>query len=193
MVTVGTDSAGVESALAAGKVPCPDGDGILRPWGHALTRMIRSSDGELSVTPRRGRCSSCKKTHVLLPTNLLSRRRDSADVIGSALTLAANGMGSQEIADTLERSQSVVRDWKRRVSDHAGEIRVYFTRIAVKLDSTVEIAPTGNAFSDAIAAIGAAGRAAVLRQAANHPWWFASFARPRCCCATRTRPGVIHK
>jgi Homeodomain-like domain len=112
----------------------------------------------------------------MLPTNLLCRRRDSVEVIGSALALAADGMGCQEVGDTLERSQSTVRDWKRRIRDHATEIRVHFTRLAVRLDSGVEIAPTGSPFSDAIAAIGAAGRAAVLRQVAKHPWWFASFA-----------------
>jgi hypothetical protein len=81
-----------------------------------------------------------------------------------------------ELADTIDRSRSLVRDWKRRIRDHATEIRAHFTRLSVKLDSTVEIAPTGSPFGDAIAAIGAAGRAAVLRQVAKHPWWFASFA-----------------
>lgn len=112
----------------------------------------------------------------MLPTNLLFRRRDSAEVIGSALSLAAGGMGTQEVADTLDKPQSTVRDWKCRARDHAAEIREYFTRLAVRLDSTVEITPTNNAFADAIAAVGAAGRAAVLRQVAKHPWHFASFA-----------------
>jgi hypothetical protein len=176
MISVGTNRDGVESALCAGEISCPDGDGVLRPWGFARQRIIRFSSGKQSITPRRGRCQSCKKTQVMLPTNLLFRRKDSTCVIGSALSLAASGMGTQEVADTLNRPQSTVRDWKRRVRDHAAEIRVHFTSLASRLDSTVEIAPAGNAFADAIAAIGAAGRAAVLRQVTKHPWHFASFA-----------------
>lgn len=176
MVTVGTNQDAVESALRAGEILCSGCNGVLRPWGLTRPRTIRFSNGKRSITPRRTRCQSCKKTHVLLATNLLSRRRDSVEVIGSALSLAAGGMGCQEIADTLDRPQSTVRDWKRRVCDYATEIRVHFTRVAVRLDSTVEIAPSGNAFADAIAAVGAAGRAAVLRQVTKHPWHFASFA-----------------
>lgn len=176
LLTVGTNQDGVESALRAGEISCPECDGVLRPWGFGRPRTIRFGDGELSIIPRRGRCSTCKKTHVLLPTNLLFRRKDSAEVIGSALSLAAGGMGAQEVADTLDRPQSTVRDWKRRVRDYAAEIREYFTRLAVQLDATVEITPTSSSFADAIAAIGAAGRSAVLRQVTKHPWHFASFA-----------------
>jgi len=175
LLTVGTNEDGVESALRASEISCPDCGAALRLWGYGQPRTIRFSDGKRSITPRRGRCRSCGKTHVLLPTNLLFRRKDSAEVIGSALSLAAGGMGVQEIADTLDRSQSTVRDWKRRVLDLATEVRVHFTRLAVRLDSTVEITPTGNAFADAIAAVGAAGRSAVLRQVTKHPWHFASF------------------
>jgi hypothetical protein len=186
LLTVGTNQDGVELALRAGEISCPCDDRVLRPWGYGRPRTIRFSDGKRSITPRRARCRSCRRTHVLLPTNLLFRRKDSACVTGSGLSLAAGGMGPVEVADTLDRSQSTVRDWKRRILDHATEIREYFTCLAVRLDATVEITPTGNAFADAIAAIGAAGRAAVLRQVTKHPWHFASFAtNSRLLCNTK--------
>lgn len=176
LVTVGTDRVGVESALFAGEISCPDCDATLRPWGYGRPRTIRFGNGKESITPRRGRCCSCKKTHVMLPTNLLSRRRDSVRVIGSALTLLADGMGLQEVADQLDLPSATVRGWKRPIRDYAEKIRVHFTRLALSLDATVEIAPTDSAFSDAIAAIAAAGRAGVVRQVTKYPWHFASFA-----------------
>jgi Domain of unknown function (DUF6431) len=174
LVTVGIDQAAVELVLIAGEIDCPNCDGILRPWGWAAMRTIRFSNGERSITPRRSRCRLCKKTHVLIPCDLLFRRKDSVDVIGAGLTLCADGMSQQELADVLDRPQSTVRDWNRRARDLAEEIRVHFTRKAVALDATVEIMPMGSAFSNAVAAISAAGRAAVLRRVAVTPWQFAS-------------------
>jgi len=174
MVTVGTDEAGVESALIAGDIACLGCGEALRPWGYGRRRTIRMRSGGVLRTPRRSRCKPCKKTHVLLPCDLFSRRKDGAEVIGAALSLSAKGTSGQEIADTLERPYETVRGWNRRVRDRAEEIRVHFTRWAVTVDATVDIAPTDSAFGDAIAAIGAAGRAAVLRRIADHPWHFAS-------------------
>jgi menaquinone-dependent protoporphyrinogen IX oxidase len=52
---------------------------------------------------------------------------------------------------------------------------VQFTRWAVSLDSeSFEILATASLFSDAIAAISAAGNAAVRKGIAETPWQFAS-------------------
>jgi hypothetical protein len=126
-------------------------------------------------TPRRSRCRQCKKTHVLLPNDLLVRRRDGIDVIGDALTRAARGSGFRSIAAELGRVAETVRGWLRAFRSNLEEIRTHFTRWAVALDSeSFEIPPAGSTFSDAVGAIAAAGSAAVRKGIANDPWQFAS-------------------
>jgi hypothetical protein len=44
--------------------------------------------GTLELWIRRGRCSGCRRSHVLLPGFLLDRRLDEVEVIGRALMLA---------------------------------------------------------------------------------------------------------
>ena len=54
---------------------------ILAPYKMASKEMKK----ERSIVPRRGRCRSCGKTQVLLPTDLFFRRRDGAEVIGGPI------------------------------------------------------------------------------------------------------------
>ncbi len=89
MLTVNQDVSAVESDLAAGRVCCPGCRGVLRPWGWARTRRVRFGTGEglqvVSVRPRRGRCTGCAGTHVLLGVQLAARRADAAAVIAAAI------------------------------------------------------------------------------------------------------------
>lgn len=175
MKIVGTDRADVEVGLLAGELACPNCGGVLGPWGDARSRLIRFVDCEEQRTLRRTRCRSCRKTHVLLPNDLLARRRDGVEVIGDALAGAAGGSGFRCLARKIDRPPDTVRGWLRRFGSIAEVVRVYFTRWAVDLDSeSFEIAPTGSLFGDAIAAISAAGKAAVLAGVASHPWRFVS-------------------
>ena len=80
MVTVRGPAESVESRLAAGALRCPCG-GVLAPWGHARRRLVAVPEGWREFWPRRGRCRSCGRTHVLLPADLWSRRRYGAAVI----------------------------------------------------------------------------------------------------------------
>src|SRR6266566_2831820 len=59
VLTVGADSAAVESMLATGRLSCPDCGGELWPWGWARRRVLRSESGPVQVRPRRSRCSAC--------------------------------------------------------------------------------------------------------------------------------------
>jgi len=174
MKIVEINSVAVETALVAGDVQCPSCDGILRPWGSARSRIVRLLVGFEERVFRRSRCSTCGKTHVLVPTDTLVRRRDAVEVIGSALTSSALGVGLQEIADGLDRPIGTVRDWLARVRDRAEEIRVHFTLWSVALDGSMLVLGQGSAFADAVNAMGHAGRAGVLRKIADDPWHFCS-------------------
>jgi hypothetical protein len=58
---------------------------------------------------------------------------------------------------------------------HAEPIRVVFTGLAHALDPDLPAAePTGSGLADAVAAIGAAARAASLRLGPRRPWRFAA-------------------
>ncbi|MDQ3463028.1 MAG: hypothetical protein M3471_08390, partial [Actinomycetota bacterium] len=123
------------------------------------------------LRPRRGVCAGCGATHVLLPEDTLARRRDAVEVIGAALTAKAAGSGHRSVAAELGREPSKVRRWFRRFASMAEEIRAHFTRWAHALDPLLgPIEATGNAFADAVAAIGAATRAAVQRQGPQPVW-----------------------
>lgn len=111
-VVTGT-GADVVRALDSGSMTCDCGLGALRRWGWARARFVRVGDRKVWLRPRRGRCSSCGQTHVLLPDLCLARRLDSVDVIGAALTAAAHRRGTRRIASALGVPTSTVRDWLR--------------------------------------------------------------------------------
>jgi hypothetical protein len=111
-VVIGT-GADVVRALDSGEFACECGDGSLRRWGWARPRFLRVGDRRIYLRPRRGRCGSCGRTHVLLPDLCLARRLDSVDVIGAALGAAAQRRGTRRIASVLGVPTSTVRDWLR--------------------------------------------------------------------------------
>ena len=71
----------------------------------------------MTVTPRRARCADCQVTQILLPTELLVRRADSTEAIGSALVAEAGGAGFRSIAARFGRPESTVRRWLRAVRE----------------------------------------------------------------------------
>jgi transposase-like protein len=175
VIIVGNDRLEVESELLAGGVGCPDCSGVLRPWGSARRRALRCAGGEVWRRPRRGRCSNCGRTHVLLVEDSLLRRRDEAVVIGAALAMKAAGHGHRRAADMLGLPAATVRGWLRRFARNAEAIRVWFTVVAHGLDPLLgAISPTGSGVGDAVEAIAVAARAASLRLGLSSPWWFAS-------------------
>jgi len=154
----------VEAALAAGELACPVCSGPLSAWGFARSRDVRTLTDARPVRPRRARCALCKTTHVLCPSWLVPRRRDSAQVIGQALRLAADGAGHRPIASRLQRPEGTVRGWLRAARDRAESLRACTTRRLVALDPEVApIAPTASSLGDAVESIMLAVRAWVLR------------------------------
>lgn len=167
-VIVGADQDKVEADLAAGLLACPDCKERLSPWGHARTRPLRRGTEEDHIRPRRSICASCGgtrgKTHVLLPDSSLLRRRDHVEVIVSAIQAKAGGESRAAIAGRLGRHGDTVRGWLRAFARNQEAIRACFTRWASVLDPLCgPIVPAGSGASDALAAIGTAVRAAVLR------------------------------
>ena len=108
--------------VARGDYPCPDSDcsGHVGPWGTARTRPVRLLGGGIDlVTPRRGRCRHCDRSHVFVPVRAFPRRTDSVETVWAALIAAANGQGHRPIAHQLGLPPSTVRGWLRRARANA--------------------------------------------------------------------------
>lgn len=175
MVMVGNDPVEVERSLVAGELVCPSCSGVLAPWGNTRWRSSRGAEETVRHRPRRGRCSSCGSTHVLLPQVWLSRRADAACVIGAALEAKAAGAGHRRIAAMLGRPAATVRGWLRRLVIRAGLVRAEFTRLLLALDPlAAPLFPRASLLADALEALGRAAAAAVVRLSPVTAWEFAA-------------------
>lgn len=178
MIVVGDKVQDLDGELAAGRVRCPGCDGALRPWGFARPRSVRTSPGRSPRwwRPRRASCAPCSRTHVLVPAQLLPRRRDEAQVVGAALVAYAGGAGHRRIAITLARPPSTVRNWLRAFRRNAATLAAFGARLCVRLDPmAAPLAPTGSATGDAVEALACAAQAASLRLGQpGEPWAMAN-------------------
>jgi len=164
VLIVGTDPIAVEADLLAGRLSCPRCASVLRRWGHARCREVRTRTSSEQRRPRRAICRLCNVTHVLLGEDTLVRRRDDVEVIGAALVKKGAGMGRRSIAASLCRHESTVASWLRRFSETAERLREHFTAWAAVLDpGHGAISPTGSAFGDALEVIGVLASVAVRR------------------------------
>lgn len=162
----------VEQELTAGSLRCPGCGDRLARWGRARRRNVRAmGGGERRVQPRRARCVGCGGTHVLLPDELLVRRRDEVEVIGAALVAHAAGEGHRRIAERLVVPVATVRGWLRRFGARAPAIAAFFTQWALVLaPGSDPPGPAGSAVGDAVEAVGVATRAAVRRFGPGPVW-----------------------
>ena len=112
-------AADAQIRLASGAMACPQcGEALVR-WGRARTRTVRGpGTSTVTVQPARARCTACAKTQVLLSAELQVRRADTTEVIGKALIDKANGLGFRRIAARIDRPESTVRRWLRRIPPH---------------------------------------------------------------------------
>lgn len=92
---------------------CPDCGGRLIRWGSARSRTIRDEGRQVQLRPARVRCHGCGTTHVVLPADVLVRRRDSVAVIGRAVRSYAGGSGARKTAAALGLPAETVRGWLR--------------------------------------------------------------------------------
>lgn len=175
VLMVGTDAGGVERGLCGGSLECPGCGGELGPWGWARRRVLRVRLAERWVRPRRGRCRSCRVTHVLLPVSALVRRRDAVEVIGAALAAKQSGMGHRGVAVGIGVPATTVRGWLRRFGAKAEFLRAQFAAVAHGIDRDLgRIEPRGSPTADALEAIGVAAAAAARQFGPSPVWWFAA-------------------
>jgi hypothetical protein len=175
VLIVWNDPVRVERELREGNLVCPHCAGVLRPWGRARNRTLRSRSATAELRPRRARCSLCAKTSVLLPDVWLARRVDEVAVIGAALRAHVAGSGHRKIAALLDRPPETVRGWLRRFGANAETLCAHFRHWALALDARLEeITPQGSATGDALEAIGLATRAASVLLGPRPPWCWAS-------------------
>lgn len=164
MVTVRGSAESIESRLLAGVLRCPC-SGVLGPWGHARRRVIAMAKRLVEFWPRRGRCRSCGRTHVLLPADLWSRRRYGAAVIMTLLVLAARAAGTGRPqarpfaavpGGAAMVPGSTARSWRSRFASRAGALREQLARL-LPLVSGAEAArpavPSGSPSGDCLAAL----------------------------------------
>jgi hypothetical protein len=94
---------------------CPGCGGWLRRWGWARVRAVREDGVERHFQPRRVRCADCRVTHVVLPPDVLIRRRDAVAVLAEAWRCFAAGAGARSVARQLKVPMETVRRWRRRL------------------------------------------------------------------------------
>lgn len=174
-----TDASSINTDLLGGALDCPSPGcaGTLRPWGWARIRQIRiTAHRHVSDQPRRGRCRTCHRTHVLASLATYPRRVDSIDSVGAALTAAATGLGHRQVAAIVGLPPTTVRDWLRRARINAEEIRVIATIRVHALDPLAHpLSPTGTALGDMVDAIGRMLAAWTLRIGPpTSPWQLAA-------------------
>jgi hypothetical protein len=119
------DADAASADLESGTLACPScGTGRLGSWGYGRERVIRAQGGErCRLRPRRGRCRSCRATHVLLPSWAVPRRADAAGVIARAAAASAlHGTGSARLGAELGVPAATVRGWLRRLRARAGQM-----------------------------------------------------------------------
>jgi hypothetical protein len=162
-----TDAGAASADLASGVLACPScRAGRLRPWGHGRARQIRTGAGAAQrLRPRRGRCRSCGATHLLLPSQAVPRRADSAGVIArAAIAAARHGTGPARLGAELGVPAATVRGWLRRLRIRAGAMRqdamTAFGFLTAGRDAPWP-EPSGSALGDALSAVIACALAAI--------------------------------
>ena len=105
-------------AVVVPRCRCPGCRAWMVFWS-GYWRTVRDG-GSWRIWVRRARCSSCRVSHVLLPSFCLVGRTFGVEVIGSAVEVAGGGRGSGWAGRVVGVAQSTVRSWWRRHRERAG-------------------------------------------------------------------------
>lgn len=177
MQTVRGSRASVERRLLRGLLHCPC-SGVLAPWGHATTRLIDDGSRLVEVTPRRGRCRSCRATHVLLPVWLFVRRAFAGALMWACVLARAGGSKIAAIGSRFGVGASTLASWLRRITGRAGWWRQVLVGELGRVDGQVrQFVPAGSALGDAVAVLDAvlvALRGRDAQMTTVTPWELAS-------------------
>jgi hypothetical protein len=167
------DAEAADANLASGVLACPSCPaGQLCPWGYGRERVIRLGGGAgQPARPRRGRCGSCRATHLLLPSWMAPRRADGIGVIARAAAASVlHGAGSRRLGADLGVPAATVRGWLRRLRNRAGWLLQEAMRDYGGLVAVIETpegrdpcppGPTGTVLGDALAYAAACADAAI--------------------------------
>lgn len=104
----------VDDLVGSDAGSCPRCGGPLRRWGHGRWRVVRGLDPS-GFRPGRVRCADCRVTQVVLPADVLVRRRDAVAVVGRAWRAFARGAGARRVAQRLDVPMETARGWLRRL------------------------------------------------------------------------------
>jgi hypothetical protein len=110
----------VEAYAALGKTVvvsravCPSCRGQMVFWSGYWRHVRVDANTGWRIWVRRGRCSSCRVSHALLPSFCLAERGFGVEVIGPAVKEMAGGRGTGSVARAVGVAQSTVRGWCRR-------------------------------------------------------------------------------
>jgi hypothetical protein len=86
---------------------------------------------------RRGRCSTCRRSHALLPDLVLARRLDVVDVIGRGLaTSLTSRLGLRPISEQLAVPHTTLRSWLERFRARSPMLLAQCSALAVALDGS---------------------------------------------------------
>ena len=142
--------------VEVGEHACPDCGRPLSGWG-GYWRWVRGR-GTQRLWIRRSRCSSCQRSHALLPDFLLERRLDMVEVIGRALVLGiVIGTGLRGVADQVNVPMTTARGWRRQFRVRAPVLTAAIVPIAVRVDPTAVLLE-GDGKTTAMQALGAVCR-----------------------------------
>jgi hypothetical protein len=164
----------------------------LARWGGYWRWVRGRSTGRLWI--RRGRCSTCRRSHALLPDFLLERRLDEVEVIGHALALGiASGLGMRSVAHRLGVPMTTAREWRRRFQLRAPALAAALVAVAVQLDPAVVLLTTDGEAA-ALEALGAAWQRARTRFGERLPalWRFWSLISGGQALSTNRGPPATH-
>jgi hypothetical protein len=118
--------------IEMGHHACPACGQRLAGWG-GYWRWVRGPGTE-HVWIRRGRCTSCRRSHAFLPDFLLERRLDEVEVIGRSLALHVTGLSMRNLAEQLTVPMTTAREWQRRFQVRAPTLAAMLVALAVHLD-----------------------------------------------------------
>lgn len=155
MQTVRGDEADVERRLRRAVLRCPC-SGVLGPWGHARERLVRFGSRSRRVRPRRGRCRSCRATHVLLPAWLFARRGWAGVVMWACVLAGLAGGKTTAVGARAGVPASTVGSWLRRIGGRAEWWRQLLMGVLAVLDPRARrVVPAGSPLGDAVAVLDA--------------------------------------
>ena len=168
---------------------CPSCNRQLIGWGGYWRWVRAERRPEQRIWIRRGWCAHCRRTQALLPSFLFARRLDEDAVIGSALSLAADGTGARTIAQQLALPHTTVRDWWRRARARAPTLLASLLALATSLDPA-PVALSADGLTSVLEALESAWQRARQRLGARIPdrWAFWSLISGGLALAPHTSP-----